>query len=134
MNALRPRFVVVNGMVLALLFAAWRLGMFAGFPALGAVELIMVGFLAAYAIAGAIAAFLGHWEACAHIANSLPMIALAFTGLGLILAVAGLGALTPEAMAAVFRNLAFSIVPNIAGVALMVWLREIAWYCAREEV
>jgi hypothetical protein len=42
--------------------------------------------------------------------------------------------LTLQAMAAVFRNLAFPIVPNIAGVALMAWLREVAWWSDRAEV
>lgn len=131
---MRPRFVVTNVIVAALVYAAWRLGVFAGFPALAPVEIVMVGFLVAYAAIGAIAAFLGNWRTCAHIANSLPMWALAFTGLGLVLAVAGLNSLTPDAMAVVFRNLAYAIVPNIVGVALMAWLRELAWWCARAEV
>jgi hypothetical protein len=131
---MRPRFVVTNLVVLALLYAGWRLGLFAGLPRLGPLECVMLGFLALYAACGAGAALLGDWRACAHIANSLPMWALAFTGLGLILAVSDLHTLTPQAMAAVFRNLAFAIVPNIAGVALMAWLREVAWWCDRAEV
>jgi len=131
---MRPRFVVANVVIAALIYAAWRFGVFVGFPALGPVELVMVGFLAAYALFGAVAAFVGNWRTCAHIANSLPMWALTFTGLGLVLAVADLHSLTPEAMATVFRNLAYSIIPNIVGVALMAWLRELAWWCARAEV
>jgi hypothetical protein len=131
---MRPRFVIVNLVVLALIFAGYRLGVLDRFPTLGPLECVMVGFLVLYAAAGAIAAFLGQWRSCAHIANSLPMWALAFTGLGLVLAVAGLHSLTPDAMAVVFRNLAYSIIPNIVGVALMAWLRELAWWCARAEV
>jgi hypothetical protein len=131
---MRPRFIVTNVVILALLYAGWRLGVFDGFPALGPFEGVMVSVLAVYAGFGAVAAFFGHWRTCAHIANSLPMWALAFTGLGLVLAVADLHSLTPDAMAVVFRNLAFSIVPNIAGVALMAWLRELAYWCARAEV
>jgi hypothetical protein len=131
---MRPRFVITNFIVLALIYAGWRTGLLNGFPTLGPVESAMVGLLALYAAVGAVAAFLGHWRTCAHIANSLPMWALAFTGLGLVLAVAGLNSLTPEAMALVFRNLAYAIVPNIVGVALMAWLRELAWWCARAEV
>ncbi len=131
---MRPRFIITNTVILALLYAGWRLGIFNGFPALGPFEAAMVGVLAVYAGFGAVAAFLGYWRTCAHIANSLPMWALAFTGLGLVLAVADLHSLTPEAMAVVFRNLAFSIMPNIAGVALMAWLRELAYWCARAEV
>jgi hypothetical protein len=131
---MRPRFVITNIIGLALIYAGWRLGLFDRFPTLGPVECIMLGILGLYAACGAVAAFLGQWRTCAHIANSLPMWALAFTGLCLVLAVADLTSLTPEAMALVFRNLAFSIVPNIFGVALMAWLREIAWWCARAEV
>ncbi|MGH7210666.1 MAG: hypothetical protein ACREF1_04305 [Acetobacteraceae bacterium] len=131
---MRPRFVVTNVVIAALLYAAWRFGVFVGFPTLGPAELAMVGFLAVYAAFGAAVAFMGNWRTCAHIANSLPMWALTFTGLGLVLAVADLHSLTPEAMAVVFRNLAYAIIPNIVGVALMAWLRELAWWCARVEV
>lgn len=131
---MRPRFIITNFILLAFAYAAWRYGLFDRFPALGPLECAMVGFLTLYALAGAAAAFFGNWRTCAHIANSLPMWALAFTGLGLVLAVADLNSLTPEAMAAVFRNLAYAIVPNIVGVALMAWLRELAWWCARAEV
>lgn len=131
---MRPRFVITNVIVLALFYAGWRMGLLNGFPALGPLECAMVGVLVVYGAVGAGAAFFGNWRTCAHIANSLPMWALAFTGLGLVLAVAGLNSLTPSAMAVVFRNLAYAIVPNIVGVALMAWLREIAWWCARAEV
>ncbi|HTU55748.1 MAG TPA: hypothetical protein VMF62_17425 [Acetobacteraceae bacterium] len=130
--AARPCFVIVNVMVLALGAAAWRAGLFAAVPALGAEETAMLAGLAAYAAVGFAAAFRGRWETARHIANGVPMWALGCTGLGMLLAVDGLRDLTPAAMAEVFRNLAFAISPNIAGVVLMAWLRELIWWCGGE--
>ncbi len=128
----RPCFVVVNVMALAVGAAAWRAGLFAAVPALGADETAMLAGLAAYATVGFGAAFRGRWETARHIANGVPMWALGCTGLGMLLAVDRLHALTPAAMAEVFRNLAFAIAPNIAGVVLMAWLRELIWWCGGE--
>ncbi len=131
---MRPRFVVVNAMVAAVLIAAWRAGLFAAVPALGADEAVMLAALGVYAAAGFGAAWLGKWETARHIANGVPMWALGCTGLGMLLAVDGLHSLTPAAMAQVFRELAFAISPNIGGVALMSWLREAIWWCGGETV
>lgn len=130
----KPKFVIMNASLAGLTYAAWHLGFFAGFPSLGLTETAMIWCLVAYALFGAAMAFRGRWDACAHVANSLPMIALGFTGLGLILAAAQIHDLTPTALAVVFQSLAFSIAPNVVGVALMVWLRTLAWYCVRIEV
>jgi hypothetical protein len=128
-----PCLVVVNVMVLAVGAAAWRTGLFAAVPSLGADEAAMLAGLAAYAAFGFGAAFCGRWETARHIANGVPMWALGCTGLGMLLAVDRLHALTPAAMAEVFRNLAFAIAPNIAGVMLMAWLRELIWWCGGEQ-
>lgn len=132
MGGLRPRFVTINAMVLAVGVAGWRLGLFAALPELGNAELMLLGFLGVYAAIGFGAAALGRWETARHVANGVPMWALGCTGLGMLLAVSGLHSLTPEAMARVFRDLAFAITPNIAGVAAMAWLREILWWCGGE--
>jgi hypothetical protein len=131
---MRPRFAVLNAMMLAVGVAAWRLGLCAAVPALGRAEAIMLGALAAYAAVGFAAAFAGRWEIARHVANGVPMWALGCTGLGMLLAVDGVHALTPAAMAGVFRDLAFAISPNVAGVVLMAWLRELVWWCGGEEV
>lgn len=127
---MRPRFVIVNAVIAALAFAAWHIGLFADFPDVGRAEIAMCAVLLAYGLAGAVFGFCGHWAACGHIAHSLPIIALGFTGLGLLLAVSGLGPLDPAALATVFRALAFAILPNVVGVALMAWLRELGWWSA----
>jgi hypothetical protein len=129
----RPCFVVVNVMVLAVGAAAWRTGLFTAVLSLGADETAMLAGLAAYAAVGFGAAFCGRWETARHIANGVPMWALGCTGLGMLLAVDHLHALTPAAMAEVFRDLAFAIAPNIAGVMLMAWLRELIWWCGGEQ-
>ncbi|MDA8051044.1 MAG: hypothetical protein M0002_13760 [Rhodospirillales bacterium] len=134
MAVFRPRFVVINVMVAAVGIAAWRAGLFAAVPALGGKEAAMLAGLSLYALVGFGAAWRGRWETARHIANGVPMWALGCTGLGMLLAVNGLHALTPAAMAVVFRDMAFAIAPNIAGVLLMAWLREAIWWCGGEEV
>ena len=129
---MRPRFVILNAMMAAVLIAAWRAGLLDAVPALGPDEAIMLGALGVYAAAGFCAAWFGRWQTARHVANGVPMWALACTGLGMLLAVNGLHSLTPAAMAQVFRELAFAIAPNIAGVALMAWLRETIWWCGGE--
>jgi len=131
---MRPRFVVLTAMMAAVVLAAWRMGLLAAIPALGGKEAVMLGALGAYAAVGFGAAWRGLWETARHIANGVPMFALGCTGLGMLLAVNGLHSLTPAAMAVVFRDMAFSITPNIAGVLLMAWLRELIWWCGGEEI
>lgn len=130
----RPRFVIVNAMAVALSAAAWYAGWLDGLAALTNAEWAMLAFLVAYFAVGLTAAFRRDWRLVGHIANGLPMWALGFTGLGLVMAVADLKAMTPETLLTVFRHLALAIVPNVFGVLLMVWLREIAfWSGDREE-
>lgn len=128
----RPRFVIVNVMMGAVLIAAWQAGLFASVPALAGTEAAMLSILGIYAAVGFAAAWCRRWESARHIANGVPMWALGCTGLGMLLAVNGLHSLTPVAMAQVFRELAFAIAPNVAGVVLMSWLREAIWWCGGE--
>lgn len=130
---MRPRFVIVNAVALALCAAAWQAGWLDGLTALTGAEWTMLGFLLAYFSIGLVAAFRCDWKLVGHIANGLPMWALGFTGLGLVMAVAGLTAMTPEMLLSVFRHLALAIVPNVFGVLLMVWLREIAFWSGDRE-
>ncbi len=130
----RPRFVIVNAVAITLAGAAWHAGWLDGLSALTNAEWAMLAFLGIYFSIGLAAALRRDWRLVGHIANGLPMWALGFTGLGLVMAVAGLTAMTPETLLTVFRHLALAIVPNIFGVLLMVWLREIAfWSGDREE-
>jgi hypothetical protein len=130
----RPRFVIVNAIALTLAAAAWQAGWLDGLAALSNAEWAMLAFLMIYFGVGLAAAFRRDWKLVGHIANGLPMWALGFTGLGLVMAVSGLKAMTPETLLTVFRHLALAIVPNVFGVLLMVWLREIAfWSGDREE-
>ncbi len=130
----RPRFVIVNAVALTLAAAAWHAGWLDGLSALTGAEWAMLAFLGAYFSVGLVAALRRDWRLVGHIANGLPMWALGFTGLGLVMAVTGITAMTPETLLAVFRHLALAIVPNVFGVLLMVWLREIAfWSGDREE-
>lgn len=109
--------------------AEWFLGLFS----LKLAEYAMLIFLFGYFAIGSIASWFQNWHIVRHIANGLPMWALAFTGIGIINASLGLTNTTPEIMITVFKNLALAIAPNIVGVLLMIWLREIALWCGHEE-
>jgi len=130
----KARFIVTNGIMAVMLFGAVMGNWFMGFFSLGYIEIIMGGFLLMYFIGGAIAATRKRWDIVKHVANGLPMWALAFTGIGIINAAAGLVDASTEQLIQVFKNLALAIAPNIIGVLLMVWLREIAMWCSGEEI
>ncbi|MDE2467391.1 MAG: hypothetical protein KGL35_01245 [Bradyrhizobium sp.] len=130
----RPRFVVACTAIVALGIAAWRGGLMDGFASISIYEAVMIAALCAYAGVGIIAAFRGRFDAARHVANGLPIVALCMTGAGILLAVAGLGALTPAALTGVFRNLALAISPNVVGIALMAAIREAMFWSAGEGI
>lgn len=129
-----PRFLIVNTALGTLFAAAWYAGWLDGLSSMPAAEWAMLWFLAVYFAAGLGAAARGNWSLVRHLANGLPMWALGFTVLGLVMATSGLGSLTPEALASVFRHIVLALVPNGAAILLFVWLREIAHWCGGEEV
>lgn len=126
-----PRFLIVNTVAAVLIFAAFWAGWLSAFATMRGHEAAMLAFLGGWFFIGLTAASRRNWSIVDHIANGLPMLALGFTGIGLIMAASGLTALTPDALAGVFRDLVFALAPNIVGVMLMVWLREIAFWCGR---
>lgn len=131
---MQATFVIINTMVVALTFGFWRLGILDGLPQLAVSELILIALLFVYAIPGFVSAYLGKFGHAKFVANSIPMWALAFTVMGMLLAVSQITDFTPEVIGAVFKNLAFAITPNMVGVVLMVWIRELVYYCGGEEV
>ena len=124
-SQMRPAFLVVNVMFMALAMAAWFSGFFEGFPALDEREIAMLSLLGAYGAIGFGAAAMGKWDVAEHIGNGAPVIALAMTVIGLLFAVASLGALTPEALATVFKKMCVAVTPNALAVAILFWLREL---------
>lgn len=131
---LRPKFVTLNLIGLCVFVAAWRAGFFQFVAAFTPREVAMLAALVLYAAAGFVAAFRGSWKVAAHIANGTPMFALAMTGLGMLLATLDLTELTPQALAQVFREMVLAISPNILGVFLLAWLRELAFWCGNAEI
>jgi hypothetical protein len=131
---MKPRLVIANVLLLVLAGAAWRLGLLDAFPALGPAEKIMLVALGCLFVLGLICAFQGRFGSVSHIANTLPVWGLGFTGMGVLLAVAQMGSLSPEALTAVFRNLAFSVAPNIVAVIAMGWLKTVTWWACHEDV
>lgn len=131
---MRARFVVINAMIAALGFAAWRVGLFASFAMMGPLEIALLALLAGYFAVGWIAAMRGKWRTVAHVANALPAWGLGCTGLGLLIAAAGLHSLTPEALSNVFRALVFAVAPNVVGVIGFAWLAVLAHWVAGEAI
>lgn len=120
-------------MLLAVGVAAWRAGYLGAFELLGWHEGVLLALLGAYTAIGLGAAWCGRWDVVRRIANALPAWGLAFTGVGLLLAAAGLHSLTPAALSAVFRELVFAVAPNIVGVLGFAWLTVLANWAAAED-
>lgn len=121
-------------MIFALIFGFWRIGILDGFPQLNLTELVLIGLLFIYSIPGFISAFNANFIHAKFVANTIPMWALAFTVMGMLLAVSEITDFTPEIIGKVFKNLAFAITPNMIGVVLMAWIRELCYYMGGEEV
>ena len=128
------KFVTIHVTVAAVAFALWRAGMFEIFPRLSTTELILVGLLGAYATRGFLALLQQRWEDVRHIANSLPMYGLCFTVLGILLTMASVKDFSAEAVTKLLLPLICALTPNMVGVALMVWMRELAWWMGHEEI
>ena len=131
---MRPKFLTLNLIVFCLCFAAWRAGFFAFAGTFAPREVAMLAALVLYSLVGFWAAFLGRWNVAAHIANGTPMFALAMTGLGMLLATLDLSELTPQALAQVFHDMVLAISPNVLGVFLLAWLRELSFWCGDAEI
>jgi hypothetical protein len=128
------KFVTIHVTVAAVAFALWRAGVFAIFPRFSSTELILIGLLGAYAVRGFIALLQQRWDDVRHIANSLPMYGLCFTVLGILLTMASVKDFSTEAVTNLLLPLICALAPNMVGVALMVWMRELAWWLAHEEI
>lgn len=128
------KFVTIHVTVAAVAFALWRAGVFGIFPRLSSTEMILVGLLAAYAVRGFIAMLQQRWEDVRHVANSLPMYGLCFTVLGILLTMASVKGLSPESVTNLLLPLICALTPNMVGVGLMIWMRELAWWMGHEEV
>jgi hypothetical protein len=128
------KFVTIHVTVAAVTFALWRGGVFGIFPRLSPTELILVGLLGTYAIRGFIAMAQRRWEDVRHIANSLPMYGLCFTVLGILLTMASVRDFSAESVTSLLLPLICALTPNMVGVALMVWMRELSWWLGHEEI
>jgi len=120
-------------MLISFIVSAWWANYFEGFTHLHITEYAMIIFLLLYFLFGVFASMRKNWFVVRHIANGLPMWSLVFTGIGIINAAIGLVNVETETLILVFKNLALAISPNVIGVFLMIWLREIALWCGHEE-
>ena len=127
------RFLVFNSFMVCLLFLAWYCGLFAAIYSLCSYEYILLAALCVYASVGFVAAAKQKWSVVDHVANGIPMWALAATGLGMSLSVFTISN-AAVSLIPIFKTIALSIVPNILGIALMAWLREVAYWCGNEDI
>ena len=125
------KFIVLNSFVALLLFAAWYIGLFTACSLLSTYEYIMLAALTCYSLIGFGSAFLKRWSIVEHIANAVPMYALAMTGLGMTLVIAQMGSVTSSSLVSVLKSITLAIFPNILGVMLMAWLNEIMFWCKK---
>ena len=121
-----PKFIVVNVGALAIAFSAWASGWFAVLSMLDWPEISMLIFLVGYFCVGLVAAAKHATSTVEHVMDGLPMWGLCFTGISLILAVSHLTTNDPEVLFLVFKYMALAILPNVLGVYLMIWLREVS--------
>jgi hypothetical protein len=128
------RFVVIHVTIAAVAFALWRTGAFGSLPLPDREEIFLLGCLVLYSIPGFIAVSQRNWAVVKHIGNGVPMWAICFTVLGLILTVASIKDMTPDSLTNAFRNIILALAPNLLGMLLMNWLRELAWWLGREEL
>lgn len=128
------RFILFNLMVVALLICAGLFGLLQPFLSLGSLEWSMLGALLVYGSVGAVALTLDKSQITSHVAHSLPILGLVFTGLGLLLAASQFSSIDPSALARIFHELVYAISPNVVAVGLMFWLREMAWWVYQKSI
>ena len=128
------KFIVIHVTIAAVVFALWRAGALASLHMLNWTEVFLLGCLVLYALPGFFAVTQQNWRVVKHIGNGVPMWAICFTVLGLILTVASIKDMTPESLTNAFRNIILSLAPNLVGMLLMNWLRELAWWLGHEEL
>lgn len=131
-----PLLILSHLAALAALLGAWRFGILDGILAglASPPEAMMLGALGCYWLFGLVRACQGHIQQASHVANSLPIWALAETGLGILLAFAAIHSLEPAVLLGALRAAVLAITPNILGVMGMAWIREVVFWTTRESI
>lgn len=128
------RFILTNFLVVAVCVGAWQAGLLEWATALPRTTWLMVGFLVFMWFGGMCFALAGRWRTVFHVANAIPMAGLVLTGLGIQIAGSGITGMTPDAAFTLFRGILQSMSTTFIGLALMMSLRECAWWVGREHV
>ena len=128
------RFVLVNFLTAAVAVAAWRGGLMGWAADLPLTTWEMLAALGAVWL-GAIAFTLAGWRAaCFHASNMLPMLGLIMTGIGIQLSGHSITQLTPESAFVLFRGILQSMSTTFVALALMVHVRERAFWIHGEHI
>lgn len=127
----RAKFIVVNVLIVALLYLAHRSPLFA-LPSVGAADLIIGAGIAAYGVFGLLNLWFGRTKTTIHISNTLPIIGLWGTELGLVMVVKVLTGNDPSMLLDAVRATFLAVIPTLVGVSGMWWLREVIFWSAGE--
>lgn len=128
------RIIFFIFLTVCLIWLGGLLGLLDSFRVLGRDEFLMLGGLGAYAALGLWGVFRRDFPMVSQVSHDLPILALVFTGLGLLLAINGLRELDQASMTVVFKQLGFAISPNVLGVGLMFWFRALCYWVAGERI
>jgi hypothetical protein len=124
------RFALTHFLLLAVGVAAWQAGLLGWVSGLPRSTWLMIAFLGLMWLAGVCFALAAQWRSVFHVANAIPLAGLIMTGLGIQIAGVSISEMSPEAALALFRGILQSMSTTFIGLALMVALRETAYWCS----
>lgn len=128
------RFALVNFLVCLVLGGAWAEGLFTWVADMPPTSIRMAAFMGLLWLAGVAFVLRRKWRVVFHIANELPMVGLVFTGVGIQLSGEGMKVLGAAGGLATFHTLIASLSTTFIGLALMIHLRALAFWCGDEHV
>lgn len=128
------KFALTNFLALAVLIAAWQSGMLPWLADLPHTTWLMLGGLVMAWAAGLLFALAHRWDTVFHVANALPMAGLVMTGIGIQLAGHGITEISPSAAFLLFRGILESMSTTFVALAMLIHLRELAYWMGAEHI
>ena len=128
------RFLLTNFLVVSVCVGAWQAGLLEWMAQLPRTSWMMVGFLVLVWASGLVFVAMGRHKEVFHAANLLPMLGLLGTIIGVQLSGAAIHEMSPEAAFTLFRGIILAMPMTAISLFLMVWLRELQFWCSREHV
>ena len=126
------KFLLTNFLVSVVCVAAWYAGLLDWSATLPHHVWLVLGFMAAVLLGGVALAAAKRWDAVGHVAHSLPAIGLLGTAISIQGAAGGITEMSPEAAFALFHGIITALPPTAAGIAGLLALRELSFWCSGE--